>query len=41
MIAVEANALKGKLGPLTTVKGVITAGFGLTAVLVAVMGIFL
>lgn len=26
-IAIEANALKGKTGPLTTVKGVITAGF--------------
>ena len=30
--AVEANAIFGKLGPLTTVKGVITAGFVLTAV---------
>ncbi len=30
--ALEYNALKGKLGPITTVKGVITAGFILTAV---------
>ncbi len=28
----ELNALKGKLGPLTTVKGVITSGFVLTAI---------
>ncbi len=31
--ALELNALKGKTGPLTTVKGVIHCGFGLTAVL--------
>lgn len=30
---IEFNALKGKLGPMTTVKGVITSGFVLTAVL--------
>jgi uncharacterized membrane protein len=29
----EANAIKGKLGPLATVKGVIHAGVGLTVVL--------
>lgn len=29
----EFNALKGKMGPLTTIKGVITCGFVLTAVL--------
>lgn len=39
--ALELNALKGKLGPLTTVKGVIHMGFALTAVLYAVMEIFL
>ncbi len=27
LIVLEINALKGKLGPLTTVKGVITSGF--------------
>jgi len=31
--ALEANALFGKQGPLTTVRGVITSGFALTAVL--------
>lgn len=37
--ALELNAIKGKLGPLTTVKGVITCGFVLTAVLYAVIEI--
>ena len=31
--ALEFNALKGKTGPITTIKGVITAGFVLTFVL--------
>jgi uncharacterized membrane protein len=31
--ALEANAIFGKLGPLTTVRGVITSGFVLAAVL--------
>ena len=31
--ALELNAIKGKAGPLTSVKGVIHAGFGLTIVL--------
>lgn len=35
--AIEFNAIKGKLGPLTTVKGVISCGFALTAVLFAIM----
>jgi len=30
LIAIELNALKGKLGPMETVKGVITCGFILT-----------
>ncbi len=30
--AIEVNALKGKLGPIETVKGVITGGFVLTVV---------
>lgn len=34
---VEFNAIKGKLGPLATVKGVITSGFALTAVLYVIM----
>jgi len=37
IVGLEANGIKGKLGPLTTVKGVITCGFLLTAVLYAVM----
>lgn len=32
-IGIEANALKGKMGPMTTVKGVLTCGFILTVVL--------
>lgn len=31
ILALEANALKGKLGPMTSVKGVIHSGFALTA----------
>jgi uncharacterized membrane protein len=31
--ALEFNALKGKTGPLTTIRGVITSGFGLATVL--------
>ena len=33
----EANAIKGKLGPLASVRGVIHAGLGLTAVLYGVL----
>jgi uncharacterized membrane protein len=33
----EANAIKGKLGPLASVKGVIHAGIGLTVVLFGVI----
>ena len=33
----EANAIKGKIGPMATVKGVIHAGLGLTVVLFAVL----
>lgn len=39
--AIEFNAIKGKLGPLTTVKGVIASGFALCAVLVAIVEIIL
>jgi hypothetical protein len=35
--ALQFNAIKGKLGPLTTVKGVITTGFALTAVIYGLM----
>jgi len=37
--ALEANALKGKLGPMTTVKGVITCGFALAAAVYGLMEI--
>ncbi len=40
-LALEINALKGKTGPFTTIKGVITCGFVLTAVLYALMEIML
>ena len=39
--ALEFNAIKGKLGPMTTVKGVITSGFALTAVIYFMMEIIL
>ena len=38
---VEVNALKGKLGPLETVKGVITCGFLLTALFAVIMAVIL
>jgi hypothetical protein len=37
ILALEANALVGKQGPLTTVRGVITSSMVLTAVLVCVI----
>ena len=40
-LAIEGNALKGKIGPLQTVKGVISCGFGLTAVIYAVLAVFI
>lgn len=39
--AIEANAIKGKLGPIATIKGVITFGFVLAAVLYAALEICL
>jgi len=36
----ELNALKGKTGPITSIKGVIHMGFALTIVIYAVMEIF-
>jgi uncharacterized membrane protein len=38
---VEGNAIKGKLGPMTTVKGVITCGFTLTAVVYLLLEVLL
>jgi uncharacterized membrane protein len=34
---IEFNALKGKTGPMTTIKGVITCGFALTGVFVLLL----
>lgn len=39
--AIEFNALKGKLGPIETVKGVITSGFLLTLLFVVMMAVVL
>lgn len=39
--ALQVNSLKGKLGPLTTVNGVIACGFGLTAVVYLLMEVIL
>lgn len=36
-LLIEGNALKGKLGPMQTVKGVITSGFILTGVIYALV----
>ncbi len=37
ILALEGNAIAGKQGPLTTVRGVISSGVGLTVVLYGVM----
>lgn len=37
ILALEVNAIKGKLGPLTTVKGVIHCGLGLLVVLYSLL----
>lgn len=39
--ALEFNAIKGKIGPMTTVKGVIHMGFALTLVLYVIMEVVL
>lgn len=39
--ALEVNAIKGKMGPLTTIKGVITSGFVLIAVMYAMIEVLL
>ncbi len=41
LVAAQANALKGKTGPLTTVRGVITSGFVLTAIVYVTMELLL
>ena len=37
MLGLEVNALKGKTGPITTIKGVITSGFVLTLIMYVVI----
>ncbi len=37
LVVLELNGLKGKMGPMTTVKGVIHCGVGLTLVLYVIM----
>lgn len=37
ILALELNAIKGKMGPMTTVKGVIHSGFALAVVLYALL----
>lgn len=37
ILALEINAIKGKTGPMTTIKGVIHCGFALTAVIYAIV----
>lgn len=39
--AIEGNALMGKTGPMTTVKGVITSGFALTLVFVSLVSVLI
>lgn len=41
ILAIEFNALKGKTGPITTIKGVITSGFVLTAVFYGILEVIL
>ena len=41
ILALQLNALYGKMGPLTTIKGVITAGFVLTGVFVALLSVLM
>ncbi len=38
--AVQVNAMKGKLGPMATVKGAIGCGFALTAIMILFLQIF-
>jgi len=41
LIVIEINALKGKLGPIETIKGVITGGFVLTGIFALLMHVVL
>jgi uncharacterized membrane protein len=39
--AIEANVFKGKMGPMTTVKGVLTSGFVLLVVFILMIGLLI
>jgi uncharacterized membrane protein len=39
--ALEANALFGKTGPMTTIKGVVSCGFALTGALVVLISVLI
>lgn len=39
ILGIEANAIFGKTGPIATIKGVISCGFALTAVFVALISV--
>jgi len=41
IFGIEFNAIKGKTGPMTTIKGVITCGFALTAVFVVLLSVLM
>ncbi len=40
-LLIEGNAIKGKLGPLQTIRGVITSGFVLTGLIVVILAEFI
>ena len=41
LVVIEINALKGKLGPMETIKGVVTSGFVLTVIYAILMSVLL
>lgn len=41
ILGIQMNALKGKTGPLTSIKGVISCGFGLTAIFTILLTILM
>ena len=41
VFGLQANAMFGKTGPMTTIKGVVGCGFALTALFVVINGIFI
>jgi uncharacterized membrane protein len=41
ILGLEVNSIKGKLGPIATIKGVITAGFVLTGVFVVLLTVLM